>query len=180
MPVSVPADKFLSQKKCEVDDNEDLSCIETQAWPIAKDMNIILDTQFQSSWLQIQRSGFDSRCYWIFWEVVSLERGPVSLVSTIEEQLRRKSSNSGLENRDYGQRDPPRWLHNIPLSTKVGTNFSKWWSFTWYSSLDDSGHRVPPLHSLAISATGGGGMEEENSPWCLENGTADGHSIGIF
>jgi hypothetical protein len=37
----------------------------------------------QSSWLQIQRSGFDSRRYWIFWEVVGLERGPLSLVSTI-------------------------------------------------------------------------------------------------
>jgi hypothetical protein len=29
----------------------------------------------QSSWLQIQRSGFDSRCYQIFWEVLGLERG---------------------------------------------------------------------------------------------------------
>jgi hypothetical protein len=28
----------------------------------------------QSSWLQIQRSGFDFRYYQIFWEVVSLER----------------------------------------------------------------------------------------------------------
>jgi hypothetical protein len=27
--------------------------------------------------------GFDSRHYQIFWEVVSLERGPLSLVSTI-------------------------------------------------------------------------------------------------
>jgi hypothetical protein len=38
----------------------------------------------QSSWLQIQRSGFDSWRYQIFWEVVSLERGPLSLVTTIE------------------------------------------------------------------------------------------------
>jgi hypothetical protein len=38
----------------------------------------------QSSWLQIQRSGVDSRRYQIFWEVVGLERGPLSLVSTIE------------------------------------------------------------------------------------------------
>jgi hypothetical protein len=30
----------------------------------------------QSSWLQIQRSGFDSRHYQIFLEVVGLERGP--------------------------------------------------------------------------------------------------------
>jgi hypothetical protein len=39
----------------------------------------------QSSWLQIQRSGFDSQCYQIFWEVVGLEWDPLSLVSTIEE-----------------------------------------------------------------------------------------------
>jgi hypothetical protein len=37
----------------------------------------------QSSCLQIQRSGFDSRSYQIFWGVVGLERGPLSLVSTI-------------------------------------------------------------------------------------------------
>jgi hypothetical protein len=37
---------------------------------------------------------------------VGLERGPLSLVSTIEELLGRKSSGFGLENRDYGRRDP--------------------------------------------------------------------------
>jgi hypothetical protein len=62
----------------------------------------------QSSWLQIQRSGFDSPHCQIFWEVVGLERGPLSLVSTIEELLERKSSVSGLENREYGRRDPSR------------------------------------------------------------------------
>jgi hypothetical protein len=35
---------------------------------------------------------------------VGLERGPPSLVSTIEELLERKSSGCGLENRDYGPR----------------------------------------------------------------------------
>jgi hypothetical protein len=39
---------------------------------------------------------------------VGLERGPLSLVSTIEELLGRKSSGSGLENRDYGRRDSSR------------------------------------------------------------------------
>jgi hypothetical protein len=58
----------------------------------------------QSSWLQIQRSGFVSRRYQIFWEVVGLERGPLSLVSKTLELLERKSSGSGLENRDYGRR----------------------------------------------------------------------------
>jgi hypothetical protein len=62
----------------------------------------------QSSWLQIQRPGFDSRRYQIFREVVGLERGPLSLVSTIEELLGRKSSGSGLEIREYGCGDPSR------------------------------------------------------------------------
>jgi hypothetical protein len=44
----------------------------------------------QSSWLQILRSGFDSRCYQFFWEVVGLEQGPLSIVSTPEQLLGRK------------------------------------------------------------------------------------------
>jgi hypothetical protein len=63
----------------------------------------------QSSRLQIQKSAFDSRRYQIFWEVVGLERGPRSLASRIEELIGRKSSGSGLENRDYGCRNPSRW-----------------------------------------------------------------------
>jgi hypothetical protein len=39
---------------------------------------------------------------------VCQERGPFSLVSTIEELLGRKSSGFGLENRDYGHRNPSR------------------------------------------------------------------------
>jgi hypothetical protein len=35
-----------------------------------------------------------------------VERGPLSLVRTIEELLGRRSSGSGLENRGYGRRDP--------------------------------------------------------------------------
>jgi hypothetical protein len=46
--------------------------------------------------------GFDSRCYHIFLGVVSLERGPLSLVSTTEDILGRKCSGSGLESREYG------------------------------------------------------------------------------
>jgi hypothetical protein len=63
----------------------------------------------QSSWLQIQGSGFDSRRSQIFWEVVGLERGPLSLLSTSEELLGRKSSSSGMESREYGSRDPSHW-----------------------------------------------------------------------
>jgi hypothetical protein len=63
----------------------------------------------QSSCLQIQRPGIDSRRYQIFWEVAGLERDPLCLMSTIEELLEIKSSGSGLENRDYGRRDSSRW-----------------------------------------------------------------------
>jgi hypothetical protein len=50
----------------------------------------------KSSWLQIRRPGFDFRHYQIFRhkqkgkQVVGLERGPLSLVSTTEELLDRK------------------------------------------------------------------------------------------
>jgi hypothetical protein len=47
--------------------------------------------------------GFDSRRYQIFWEVVGLERGPLSLVRIIEELLEWKSSGSGQENRINGR-----------------------------------------------------------------------------
>jgi hypothetical protein len=40
-----------------------------------------------ASRLEIQSPGFDSRHYQIFWEVVGLVRGPLSLVSTTEELL---------------------------------------------------------------------------------------------
>jgi hypothetical protein len=36
------------------------------------------------------------------------ERGPLSLVSTVEELLERKVAAPGLENREYGRRDPQR------------------------------------------------------------------------
>jgi hypothetical protein len=62
--------------------------------------------------LRKERSRFHSRRYQIFCEVVVMERGPLILVS-ITELPGRKSSCSGLENRDYGCRDPRRW----PLDT---------------------------------------------------------------
>jgi hypothetical protein len=57
--------------------------------------------------------GFDSRRYQIFWAVVGLERGPLSLVSTTQGLLERKRSDLGLESREYGRRDPSCW----PLAT---------------------------------------------------------------
>jgi hypothetical protein len=80
----------------------------------------------QSSCLQIQRSWFDSRRYQIFWEVVGLERGPFSLVSTIEELPGRKSRGSGLENREYCRRDPSRWPR--------GTLYLQKLALTWPTS----------------------------------------------
>jgi hypothetical protein len=61
--------------------------------------------------------------------------GPFRLLSTIEELLERKSSGSGLENREYGRED---LLCDTSLSAKVGTNFVD----KRYSSLADSGHGV--------------------------------------
>jgi hypothetical protein len=90
----------------------------------------------QSSWLQIQRSGFDSRRYQIFREVVDLERGPLSLVSTTEELLGRKSSGSGLESREYGRREPSRWLR--------GTLYPQTLALT---SPTSAGHSVGIVHS---------------------------------
>jgi hypothetical protein len=67
----------------------------------------------QSSWLQILRSGFESQRYQIFGEVVVLERGPLSLVSTIVKLFQRKNRGSGLERWEYGRRDPSRWRCGI-------------------------------------------------------------------
>jgi hypothetical protein len=101
----------------------------------------------QSSWLQIQRSGFDSwryhifcrlcgivvrvpgyrsrgpwfdsRRYQIFWEVVGMERGQFSLVSTNEELLGRNNSGSGLEIREYDRMDPLRWPRDTLYPQKL-------------------------------------------------------------
>jgi hypothetical protein len=52
--------------------------------------------------------------YHIFWELLGPYRGPLSLVSTIEELLERKSG-SDLENREYSHRDPLRWPRDPPF-----------------------------------------------------------------
>jgi hypothetical protein len=46
---------------------------------------------------------------------VGLKRDPLSLVSTIEELLGRKSSGSGQENREYGSRD----LHAVYMAPSI-------------------------------------------------------------
>jgi hypothetical protein len=73
----------------------------------------------QSSWLQTQRSSFDSQSYQIFWKVVGLERGPLSLLSTTGELLERNSSRSGLQIREYGHADQSRWPSGILYPQKL-------------------------------------------------------------
>jgi hypothetical protein len=63
--------------------------------------------------------GFVSRRYQIFWEVVGLERGPLSHVSKIEELLGRNSSGCGLENWACGRGDPLGWPRNTLYQQKL-------------------------------------------------------------
>jgi hypothetical protein len=68
---------------------------------------------------------------------VGLKRGPLSLASTLEKLLGRNSGGSGLENREYGRRDPPLFPHDT-LFAKVSTDFAKKGrSLGRYSSLMD-------------------------------------------
>jgi hypothetical protein len=74
----------------------------------------------QSSWLRIQRSGFGSRHYQIFfWVVVGLERGPLSLVMIIVE-LFQGNSGPGLENRKLTTvGESLRWPRDILYPLKL-------------------------------------------------------------
>jgi hypothetical protein len=63
--------------------------------------------------------GFDSGRYQIFREVVGLERGSLSLVSTIEELLGRNNGVSGLENREYGHGNPLFWPRDTLYPQKL-------------------------------------------------------------
>jgi hypothetical protein len=57
--------------------------------------------------------GFDSQPYQILWEVGGLERGPLSLMRTIEELLEWKSSGSGLKKNEInGRGNSLRWPRN--------------------------------------------------------------------
>jgi hypothetical protein len=71
-------------------------------------MGLPLWSSGQSSWLQIQRPGFDSQHYQIFWGVVGLEWGPLNRVSTVE-LVGRNSSGYSLEIREYDHGDLLNW-----------------------------------------------------------------------
>jgi hypothetical protein len=73
---------------------------------------------------KICHNSFDSRRYQIFWEVVGLEQGPLSLVSTTEELLGKNSGDSGLEIREYGRGDSSRWLRGTLQPQKVSNDFA--------------------------------------------------------
>jgi hypothetical protein len=90
----------------------------------------------QSSWLQVERSGFDFWSYQISWEVVGPKRGPLGLVSTIETLLGRNSSRSGLESQEYGRGDPSRLPRGILYPQKL--------ALTWPTS---GGHSVGIVRS---------------------------------
>jgi hypothetical protein len=61
---------------------------------------------------------------------VGLERGPLSLVSTTEELLGRKSNGFCLESREYDRKDQSRWprgtlyLQNLALTLPTRSGFS--------------------------------------------------------
>jgi hypothetical protein len=55
----------------------------------------------------------------MLWEVVGLERGPLSPVSTIEELLERKSSGFGLEGQEYGRKEPSHWPRGAHYPQKL-------------------------------------------------------------
>jgi hypothetical protein len=82
--------------------------------------------------------GFDSRRYQISWEVVGLERGPLSLERIIEELLEWKVAAPVLKTEINGRRGSLVLTTWHPLSAKVSTSFAnKRRPLGRYSSLAD-------------------------------------------
>jgi hypothetical protein len=83
--------------------------------------------------------GFDSRRYLIFWEVVGLERGPLSLMSTTEELHEWKSSGCG-------SRKPRLTVMGICCADLTTPSICKKLART---SLTSGGHSVGIVHVRA-------------------------------
>jgi hypothetical protein len=96
--------------------------------------------------------GFDSRRYQIFWEIVGLERGPLSLVMIIEELLEWKIIGSGQENRINDRGDPLRWPRDTLYPKKLAlTSPTSGGHSVGIVRLRTKGHRVNNSHELSDS-----------------------------
>jgi hypothetical protein len=73
----------------------------------------------QSSWLQIQISGFDSQCYQIFWEVVGLEQGSLSLWVQLRSYLKKKVAGPVYKTEITAIEDPLLWLRDTLYPQKL-------------------------------------------------------------
>jgi hypothetical protein len=62
---------------------------------------------------------FDSQRYQIFWEIVGVERGPLSLIRITEELLEWKSSGSGLKTVINSRGNPLCWPRNTLYPQKL-------------------------------------------------------------
>jgi hypothetical protein len=71
-----------------------------------------------NSWISTFNQWRDNLQYILF-NLCTWRRGPLSLVSTIEELLGRKSSGSGLEIREYGRSDPSCWARGNLYQQKL-------------------------------------------------------------
>jgi hypothetical protein len=95
--------------------------------------------------------GVDSRRYQIFWELVGLERGSLSLVRIIEELLERTIAAPVYKTEINGRGDPLRWPRDTlyplklaltsPTSGGRSVGIVRWWakghgvSFPWFKQI---------------------------------------------
>jgi hypothetical protein len=71
-------------------------------------------------WSSGQSPGFNSQCYQIFWEAISLEQGPLSLMRINEQLLEWKIAAPIWKTEINGCGGLSHWPQDTPLSAKVG------------------------------------------------------------